>query len=90
MKAEDPHSSTNVPGGFRRGRILRLKQGYNPNSSSMGSIVFALPVALLGASALFGAAAAAVFAGLLKRGTPAGHGDKSDGSRAAGGQGKEL
>ena len=25
------------------GRILRLKYGYNPNSSSIGTIVFALP-----------------------------------------------
>jgi hypothetical protein len=59
----------------RRGRILRLKSGYNPNSSSMGSIVFALPLALLGASVLFGAATAAIFASLLERGSPSPHGE---------------
>lgn len=36
-----------------KGRILRVKTGYNPNSSSMGSIVFALPVALLAITAGF-------------------------------------
>ena len=37
-----------------KGKILRVKQGYNPNSSSIGSIVFAMPVALLGVTAGFG------------------------------------
>jgi|GEM_PF-3250055 len=40
-----------------RGRILKLKLGYNPNSSSVGSGVYVLPVILLGISTLFGAAA---------------------------------
>ena len=39
------------------GRILRLKQGYNPNSSSLGSIVFAVPAALVALPVLFAAAA---------------------------------
>lgn len=43
-----------------KGKILRVKQGYNPNSSSMGSIVFVLPAVLLAISVIFGA-----FAGLL-------------------------
>lgn len=38
-----------------KGKILRIKQGYNPNSSSMGSIVFVLPAVLLAITALFGA-----------------------------------
>ncbi len=38
-----------------KGKILRVKHGYNPNSSSMGSIVFALPVSLIAIS--FGTAA---------------------------------
>lgn len=37
------------------GKILRIKQGYNPNSSSMGSIVFVLPAVLLAITAIFGA-----------------------------------
>jgi hypothetical protein len=32
------------------GTILRVKQGYNPNSSSMGSIIFALPVSMIALS----------------------------------------
>lgn len=37
-----------------KGKIMRVKKGYNPNSSSMGSVVFALPTALLGVTAGFG------------------------------------
>lgn len=37
-----------------KGKILRLKQGYNPNSSSMGSIIFVLPAAILGITVGFG------------------------------------
>ncbi len=33
----------NSPKKKNRGKILKIKQGYNPNSSSMGSIVFVLP-----------------------------------------------
>jgi hypothetical protein len=43
-----------------KGKILRVKEGYNPNSSSMGSIVFALPAGLLGVTAAFGLAAGAI------------------------------
>ena len=37
------------------GKVLRVKQGYNPNSSSMGSIVFVLPAALFIVTVIFGA-----------------------------------
>jgi hypothetical protein len=37
------------------GKILRVKHGFNPNSSSMGSIIFSLPVSLIAVS--FGMAA---------------------------------
>ncbi len=37
-----------------RGKVLRVKQGYNPNSSSIGSIIFPLPVLILGASVVLG------------------------------------
>jgi len=40
-----------------RGRILRLKLGYNPNSSSVGSGIYVLPVLLLAVTTLFGVAA---------------------------------
>lgn len=38
-----------------RGRVLKVKQGYNPNSSSMGSIVFVLPAVMLGVTIVAGA-----------------------------------
>jgi hypothetical protein len=37
-----------------KGKILRVKQGYNPNSSSMGSIVFVLPAVLFVITVIFG------------------------------------
>ena len=43
-----------------KGKILRVKHGYNPNSSSMGSVVFALPVPLLAVSVAFTAVAGAI------------------------------
>ena len=51
----------------KKGKILRVKQGYNPNSSSIGSIVFAIPSMLLVSSALFGTATAIIFSKYLKK-----------------------
>jgi len=59
-----------------RGRVLRLKLGYNPNSSSIGTIVFGMPAALLGLTVAFGASAALLSAGLMHR--PARSGDEPD------------
>jgi hypothetical protein len=47
--------------------MLRVKQGYNPNSSSMGSIIFALPVALFGITAVFGAVSGIIMAAFIKK-----------------------
>jgi hypothetical protein len=49
-----------------KGKILRIKQGYNPNSSSMGSIVFVLPAILLGITVIFGALSG-LFGSILSR-----------------------
>jgi hypothetical protein len=71
-----------------RGRILRLKEGYNPNSSSMGSIVFALPVVMLGASVLFGAAAGLIASAFLRgrrAASPPGQGHDDDQKTGASG-----
>ncbi len=43
-----------------KGRILKVKYGYNPNSSSMGSVIFALPVALFGVTVGFGVVSAMI------------------------------
>ena len=49
-----------------KGKILRIKQGYNPNSSSMGSIVFVLPAVLLVITVIFGALSG-LFGSILAR-----------------------
>jgi hypothetical protein len=49
-----------------KGKILRVKQGYNPNSSSMGSIVFVLPAILLVITVIFGALSG-LFGSILAR-----------------------
>lgn len=48
-----------------KGKILRVKQGYNPNSSSIGSIIFVLPAALLGITAAFGAVSGMIMSVLM-------------------------
>lgn len=50
-----------------KGKLLRVKHGYNPNSSSMGSIIFALPAALLGITAGFGAVSGIIMSAFLKK-----------------------
>jgi hypothetical protein len=47
------------------GKILRLKQGYNPNSSSMGSIIFALPVSLIAVTVGFGAISSIILSAFI-------------------------
>lgn len=43
-----------------RGRVLRVKQGYNPNSSSLGSVVFVVPAVLVAAPVLLAAVASLI------------------------------
>lgn len=65
----------------RRGRILRFKRGYNPNSSSMGSEVaafYALPVALLLLPIIFGAATAAISGAAMGRRSKDNDGESGD------------
>jgi hypothetical protein len=49
-----------------RGRILRVKRGYNPNSSSMGTLLVAFPCALFGSAVLFNTVASLVLLRKLK------------------------
>lgn len=51
----------------KKGKILRIKQGYNPNSSSMGSIVFAFPVIFLVVNAVLGTIAGVFFTIFLRK-----------------------
>ena len=49
-------AGTTTETGPGRGRVLRLKAGYNPNSSSLGTIIqYVLPAGLLAATAAFAA-----------------------------------
>ena len=58
------------------GRILRIKAGYNPNSSSLGTIIFAIPAAMVAAPVVYNAIAAA-FASASLRDRPQPHGKQS-------------
>jgi hypothetical protein len=59
--------TVNSPGKNTKGRILRVKQGYNPNSSSMGSIVYVLPATLLAITIGFGAISGIIMSAFIKR-----------------------
>jgi hypothetical protein len=41
-----------------KGRVLRVKEGFNPNSSSLGSIVFSMHTTLMAAPLILAGAAA--------------------------------
>jgi hypothetical protein len=51
----------------KKGKILKVKMGYNPNSSSMGSMIFILPAALLAITVGFGAISAIILSFFLKK-----------------------
>jgi hypothetical protein len=53
--------------GPMKGHVLRLKLGYNPNSSSVGSGVYVLPILLLLISSLFGAVAGLISSAFAPR-----------------------
>jgi len=50
-----------------RGRVLRVKEGFNPNSSSLGSVIFSIPAALVVAPVLLAGAAALLAARMARK-----------------------
>jgi hypothetical protein len=50
-----------------KGKILRVKIGYNPNSSSIGSMVFAIPAAMLGVAVGFGTLSGIIVSAFSKK-----------------------
>ena len=58
----------------QKGRILKVKPGYNPNSSSMGSVIFSLPAAMLGVTMAFGVVSSLILS--LALGRKKGEGDR--------------
>jgi hypothetical protein len=59
-------NASNIPQDNRKGKILRIKQGYNPNSSSLGSMVYVLPAALLAITVGFGAISSIIMSAFIK------------------------
>ncbi|MCU0857749.1 MAG: hypothetical protein MUC65_05025 [Pontiellaceae bacterium] len=55
------------PGPAPKGKILKLKQGYNPNSSSIGTMIFALPAAMLSTAIAFGTVSGLICSAFLKK-----------------------
>ncbi len=51
----------------RRGKILRLKVGYNPNSSSIGSVVYLFSSKLLLLTASFGVVSGLILSFFIKK-----------------------
>jgi hypothetical protein len=62
-----------------KGKILRVKQGYNPNSSSMGSMVFSLPAVLLAVTVGFGAVSGIIMSAFIKRDDKTAESDEKQG-----------
>ena len=51
---------------IKKGKILKVKVGYNPNSSSIGTLLKAFPCALFGSTILFNIVAGIIFSRKLK------------------------
>ena len=50
-----------------KGKILRIKYGYNPNSSSIGSVIFNFPSILLLFGVIFGSITAFILTIVFNR-----------------------
>jgi hypothetical protein len=71
----------NSPNKKEKGKILRVKPGYNPNSSSMGSMVFVLPAALLAITAGFGVISGIIMSVFIKKSDKEVQEDTADASK---------
>ncbi len=71
----------NSPNKKEKGKILRVKLGYNPNSSSMGSMVFVLPAALLAVTVGFGAISGIIMSVFIKKSDKEVQRDAADASK---------
>ena len=52
----------------RKGRILSVKPGYNPNSSAIGTLLTVFPAAVLGSAVVFNIVSAVILSGRKKNG----------------------
>jgi hypothetical protein len=77
---------SNLPNKKEKGRILRVKLGYNPNSSSMGSMVFVFPATLLVVTVGFGAISGIIMSVFIKRSGKKVKNDTADASKKVKGE----
>jgi hypothetical protein len=77
----------NSPNKNPKGKILRIKLGYNPNSSSMGSMVFIFPATLLAVTMGFGAISGIIMSVFIKRSDKKVENDTADASKNIEGEG---
>ena len=59
----------------KKGKILKVKHGYNPNSSSMGSLIYALPVSVMAVTGGFAVVSALILTAFTQK-----YQEKSDGA----------
>jgi hypothetical protein len=78
--------ASNSPNKKEKGRILRVKLGYNPNSSSMGSMIFVFPAALLAVTVGFGAISGIIMSAFIKRSDKKVKNDAADASKKVKGE----
>jgi hypothetical protein len=61
------HKFSELPTHYTgKGRVLRIKEGFNPNSSSLGSIVFSIPAAIIATPVILAGAAAWIASSLAQ------------------------
>jgi hypothetical protein len=60
-------NTSNLSKEKKKGKILSVKTGYNPNSSSMGSIVFILPASLLALTVGFGVISGIIISTFMRK-----------------------
>jgi len=74
-------------GSGKKGRILRVKHGYNPNSSSLGSeffAVFVVPASLFAVTIGFGAVSGMIFSAFMRTNTDGEHTEEESESKEPG------
>lgn len=57
----------NMKPDAKKGQIFRVKHGYNPNSSSMGSLIYALPVSMMAVTGGFALVSALILTAFVKK-----------------------
>jgi len=61
----------------KQGQILKIKQGYNPNSSSMGSIILTMPFVVIPALSILAVTAGIIMNSMMPEDKQSSNLDKS-------------